>query len=457
MYFLGQKIDYFKPLRHCFDKKTLDKIEPSEEVQAMGWDKKRVIELIAYKGFIDPNYPNQIRTPDLLITLDKFTVSRIDSIHQPKMEVVEKVPVFYRDFAQQNRLTTTRKDRPEACVGWAEQDLMSNGVFVRKEGNNYFFQTDNFLFEVSHEVVLENLYLKDGRKITTINWTEEGCDIYTSKEKTTLTNEHIRWISFYVRNYDRLIPENVALHSKVPRSWFADSTSWTIHPSIWPQLEIEEEAQKDRLTQIWMEDIRSNGIVSARCGRSTKILGWRFLYVWDGFVLQEVKTPDDRVISDISFEGEGLLLNCQHRTSLTKSSPDCVTELVTGNKVSILPEEVVSRLTLHPHAIQRYEQRIDEHSVLSLILEDITQSVYHDSFVVEGAHNDERRKVETDRYGYVISDDMVISVWDKVFNRKKSKTRETFELKSKKKSTPSSTSPKMKHLEHMSELFKSIK
>jgi hypothetical protein len=109
----------------------------------------------------------------------------------------------------------------------------------------------------------------------------------------------------------------------------------------------------------------------------------------------------------------------------------------------MLPRKNLSTIQLHPHAIQRYEERIDEHSYLYTMLQDILNNVYLYGKVVSGAHNEERRKIETERYGYVLSDELVISVWDKKNAKKK---------KSKKRK-----SANMRHLDKMHSLFEQIK
>lgn len=445
VWLFGKEIPYFKPLRHEIDAAIKNKIEVSQELLNQGWTKENTIQLIMKKGFLDPNYPNYIRTAEYLITIQQFTVEKIEPINSQSKELKERLPVFYIDFAQNQSLVVNSTFANKGMFPlWVEEDLKADGKFLKKQDDIFYFSTRFFVYKISNDYELMEILEKETmEKIEEIRWFEDRAEIIINSQTIHLNNDYIQWLCFLIFSYDYTWSLSDKIPDKITNRIDELSLNWVIHPNVWKTLQVKSEEEKGFFLELFLSDWRKNAFIISQRDRKCEVVGWRFSYEWDGFILKSIYTPAKKVISTIEIKNNLLVLNQQVCTSLLKDRPEDITDLVEGNLVCMLTMKRLQQLTLHPHAIQRYEERIEENSLTFLMLQDIIYNVYHFAIVVDGAHTDERRKVETDRYGYVISDTMVISVWDKQNSKKKKK--------SKKKSS------RLKHLEHMSDLFNQIK
>lgn len=441
----GKEIPYFKPLRHELDSEILEKIEISQELILEGWTKESTLQLINRKGFLDPHYPNYIRTSEYLITIQHYLVEKIELINSQTKELKERLPIFYNDFIKNNTLTISDEFNKKGIMSsWVYEDLKLEGKFVKKEDNHFFFDTPHFHYEINGSFELINVFDRiENQSITRIEWNKTNCEVFTGSTGHVYENDYMDWLVF-LNTYQNFMWSPITEYPHKVNNRIDDlNSNWVVNPKVWKCLKVTSKEEKEVLLDLFKEDWRENAYIVTQKGQICEVSGWRFFYIWDGFILDSVLTSSGKQIENIKISDSCVLLNGEHYTTLEYKSPRLITDLLEGNLVCMLPRKNLSTIQLHPHAIQRYEERIDEHSYLYTMLQDILNNVYLYGKVVSGAHNEERRKIETERYGYVLSDELVISVWDKKNAKKK---------KSKKRK-----SANIRHLDKMHSLFEQIK
>lgn len=441
----GKEIPYFKPLRHELTDDILQKIEISQELTNAGWTKNSVLELINKKSFLDPHYPDYIRTSDHLITVQHYLVEKIDSIHTQTKELKERLPIFYNDFIKKNALTISDEWKEKgASPLWVLPDLKAEGKFITKIAELYRFETRHFIYDITKKFTLVNvLYKKKRVTAENIEWREGLFVVTTGYGDYSFRDGYTDWLFYLTQKRENPWTNFGSLPEKIAHQAEKLEYRLIINPKIWKELKITKEADMDFFINLFKSDWKNNSFAVAEKDGCSIWAGWRFRYTWDGFILEGVQTPCGNTIQSYEINGNGLYLNKSYSSDLSKVSPEVITDLTVGNLTQMIPEDSLQGIELHPHAILRYEERINEHSYLSVMLQDILKNAYHFGEVVNGAHHEDRRKIETERYGYVISNELVISVWDK--------------LNPKRKKTNRRRNRELRHLEHMIDLFDQIK
>lgn len=441
----GKEIPYFKPLRHELTEDILQKIEISEELTHAGWTKNSVLDLLNKKSFLDPHYPDYIRTSDHLITVQHYLVEKIDSIHTQTKELKERLPIFYNDFIKNNTLIISDewKERGASPL-WVLPDLKEEGKFTTKIAELYRFETRHFIYDIAKNFTLVNVLYKKKRGVAEkIEWQEGQCLVTTASGNYSFRDGYTDWLLHLTMKRENPWTHFSNFPEKIGDKAGILETQLIINPKVWRELKVTTGSDIDFFISLFKSDWENNAFaVSEKDGCYTWV-GWRFRYIWNGYILETVQTPSGSSIQSYEIKDGALHLNKNYSTELSKVSPEQITDLTVGNLTQMIPEESLNEIALHPHAVMRYEERINEHSYLSVMLKDILQNAYHFGEVVSGAHNEDRRKIETERYGYVISNELVISVWDKKNpKRKKTNRRRNRDLR---------------HLEHMIDLFDQIK
>lgn len=441
----GKEIPYFKPLRHELTDDILKKIEISQDLADAGWTKTTLLELLNKKAFLDPHYPNYIRTSDQLITIQHYLVEKIDSIHTQTKELKERLPIFYNDFIKTNTLILSDewKERGASPL-WVIPDLRAEGTFIEKKGEVYCFETRHFIYDINKNFEVIAILVKSTKSpIKTIHWQRESCCIETDLEQLILCDDYTDWLLCLLHQKENPWTCFKSLPEKIGDKVEQLQGQWVINPKIWKELSISSLEEQNYFVTLFKSDWTNNAFALHNKQGLSHWVGWRFRYIWDGFILDTIETPDGKKIQSVERKEGFLFLNDHYSTAITKPSPEVITDLTVGNLTRMIPEESLSGIELHPHAVQRYEERINEHSYLHVMLRDILKNAYNLGEVVNGAHNDDRRKIETDRYGYVISNELVISVWDK--------------KNTKRKKTNNRRNRDLRHLEHMINLFDQLK
>lgn len=420
---LGKEIPYFKPLRSEFSKDYLNQLDLSDKIIQEGWRKEEVINMILDKGFLDPNYPNHIRTSLYLITVENFMVTALEKINSIKAIKKEVLPTFFKDFIKNNQLNISNFKRENGFnMKWILEDL-EDAAFVEKVSELYLFETHYFIYKIDKSFKLQSLiYKANDLEVNKLSWIPDGVQLSFKGEDVILQEYHAQWLSFL--NIQEEVYLNMEYVENTPNKTkniieFLNG-DWMVSPKVWKSLNANG-PEKNFLLNLFFEDWNYNAYLIEQNGTHWKLKGWRFTYYWDGKILTHVKTANDVPIQKISVENGYLALNNVHKTKIGISSPELITDLVEGNFINMLPRESLDVLDFHPHATQRYEERIDIEKYTEDMIKEVVDNSYRSGIVVSGAHTNERRKIEADRYGYILSNNLVISVWDKKSNKKKKK------------------------------------
>lgn len=420
---LGKEIPYFKPLRSEFSKDYLNQLELSDKIIQEGWKKEDIINMILDKGFLDPNYPHYIRTSLYIITVENFMVTGLDKISNIKVIKKEVLPTFFKDFIKNNQLDISKFKRENGFdMKWILEDL-EDAAFIKKEEELYLFETYYFIYKIDKRYKLQFIYFKDNElAIKKIDWLQKGVHIFFENKDVIIEEYYAQWLSFLT--IQKEIYLNIEYVKDTPNKTkgiveFLNG-DWMVSPKVWKSLNTKG-PEKNFLMNLFFEDWNYNSYLIYQNGSQWKVKGWRFTYYWDGKILTHVKTSNDVPIQKIAVEDNYLVLNNIHKTKIGISSPELITDLVEGNFINMLPRNSLDVLDFHPHATQRYEERIDIEKYTEDMIKEVVDNSYRSGIVVSGAHTNERRKIEADRYGYILSNNLVISVWDKKSNKKKRK------------------------------------
>ena len=425
-WFLGEEVESFKPLRHVLRPYVLDKITIKEEI-------KKLINLedIKRKGFIDPNYPNKIRIEEKIIEMEEYEVSHIfpldkSSIEQGKEDIVKSK--YFKEFAKDRSLSLgdKYKDRKGFNLSWIQDDLKEKGVFLKSNGENLIFKTLYFSYEIDKDFFIQNILFEED-EVKEIQWKDDTCGIiFEDNTINTIKGEYIPWFS-YLNSGNKISWYYYANVGE--RVWdFISSIEYKIiiHPKVWEVFRNICDKDETYLKKLWMDDLKLNGVFYRLLNSKTNdciINGWRFMYVWDGIILKEVLTPEGKSVNSLVTDNQYLYVNKVLKTELKKDKPQEITDLIPGNFMSMIPRNRLNRLEILPHATQRYEQRVDETAYMCEISPQIHSDIYSYGIVVDGAHTTERRKVETKKFGYILSNSLIVSVWRKSGYKKRKKKK----------------------------------
>lgn len=440
---LGREVPYFKPIRNEFTREFLNKLEIETYLKEEGWTKDSIIDQIMTRGFLDPNFPNYIRTATHLISIDQFIIKSVEKISGKSKERKEVIPTFFADYIKNNNLFIHEKVQIEGVsIDWVLEDLWVEGRLKEKIQENFIFNTRYFSYTLSRDYQVLNIREIDSEDdIASIIWNENNMTVHSLTKINSYNGSYIDWLRFLNYNKELLWPNFKSYPYKVDDIVDNLTTNWVIHPKVWKSLGVDTQEGQELYLHLFKEDWRHNALITHQKGSMCVMTGWRFTYSWDGFILESILAPNKDSIQKITLQDTELIINSKHKTSLTVPTPLLITDLVEGNYIRMLPKSSLGVLEFHEHAIQRYEERIDDKQYLCNMIQDVLENSYRSGIVVSGAHTNERRKVEADRYGYILSNQLVISVWDKTSNKKK---------KRKKKSNT------IKHLEKIDSLFKSM-
>lgn len=440
-WFLGEEVVCFKPLRHILKRQILDKIKISEELET-----EIDIEEIKFKGFVDPLYPNKIRIADKIMELEDYVIVNIYDLAHVKNDLSllnENNIEYFKEFANDRSLSLSDeyKERVGFDLTWIEEDLKEKGRFVYCEGEDLVFNTFYFSYKMSNDLLIKEVLLNN-KEIQFIEWNNNRCDVYL-EDKTiiTLESDYIAWLN-YLNHKQKILWYYYSDEGEKVADFFSSvQDKIIIHPKIWNDLLSISNKDKTYLKELWIKDLTNNGMFQS-FEEDCIVIGWRFMYVWDGILLKKILTPEGKEIESIYVDEKYLYLNKELKTPLEKEKPSKITDLIPGNFVSMIPKNKLHLLDILPHATQRYEQRVDETAYICQITSEIHSDVYYNGKVVEGAHTSDRRKIETKYFGYILSDKAIISVWRKAGHKKKKP----------KKKLPSS----IKRMEKMKELFENL-
>lgn len=465
MWLFGKEVECFKPLRKVLDPNTLSKIEVDEKLILEGWTVEKIQDLLSFQGFLDPQYPNHVRTTSQILTFEGLNVIKIQEIKEYKQQLENNLIAanegnlytFFVDFSKNKPISIQNhlNDKTGIELDWIEEDLKATGTFIEKEENIYKFNTDYFHYKVTDKLEVVSVSWKESNaEISKIEWFENKVLVYIKEEIYEFSNDYFRWLTRIMDDnhfcWVNPFEQNEDERSFIRAGRYADGISdrWVEHPNIWDKLNINKESDKQFLRNLWQDDWKINGVyLSYENGRCV-ILGWRFLYVWEGLVLKEVLLPNEDAIHNLKIKEDEIIVNNNMSQTLLKNKPERVVDLIEGNAICILPRMTITALELHDHAIRRYEERVKD-DYLCIMMDKMLTDIYEKGRVVEGAHTEKRRKVETGKYGYVISDTYVISVWDKTkqVNQPKKKVKKTCSIKNNKR---------LRHLDRMKHLFDRI-
>lgn len=418
---LGKEIPYFKPLRSEFSKEYLEQLSLTEQVISEGWNKGEIINMVLEKGFLDPNFPDHIRTSLYLITIENFVVTHVDKINNVKVVKKEVLPTFFKDFIKNNTFNISRFKRENGFnVEWILEDL-EDAAFLRKEQELFLFKTLYFIYKIDKNYQLhEIVYHKNNLVVEKISWIPKGIIINFKESTIKIEEYYAQWLSF-LNTQNENFPNLEFIEdtpNKVTNVVEFLNGDWMVSPKVWNDLNAHGK-EKDFLLNLFFEDWNYNSYLMDMNGNQWKLKGWRFTYYWNGKILTHVRTANDKTVQKIIVENDYLVLNSHHKTTIHSPSPLLITDLVEGNYINMLPRESLDVLDFHPHATQRYEERIDIEKYTDAMIKEVVDNSYRSGIVVSGAHTNERRKIEADRYGYILSNNLVISVWDKKSNKKK--------------------------------------
>lgn len=422
-WFLGKEVPYFKPLKSELDKKDIYQLKISSSIESV--NEEEIYSNLYNKGFLDPNFPNYIRTSSQLFYIDNLEIKAIFNTKEiknfddlPKKEVL---PSHFVDFIKENKLISN-VEREGFSIYWMEEDLRYTGVFKSKKGNDSFiFETEYFIYEISDKYeIIDILHKRNNISITAIKWSG-NLAIMELIDSTIIQVEGVyaEWIYNLVSLEQEKAPK-VLTAAPINESGgiYDEHIRYNFHPEIINVFKLDSEREL-LFKELIEEDIQRNGIVEESHSGKFLIKGWKFRYIWSKGVLETIELPAKTKVQEVSWLEDLIVINKKVEIPRNQATPLKITDLYVGNRVSILPENSLNFLEFHPHAVQRYTQRIDSKAFLSQMLKDVIYNSYYYGEVVEGAHTSDRRKVETNQFGYVISDDLVISVWDKLSSKRK--------------------------------------
>jgi len=440
-WFLGEEVVCFKPLRHILKRQILDKIKISEELET-----EIDIEEIKFKGFVDPLYPNKIRIADKIMELENYVIVNIYDLAHVKNDLSllnENNIEYFKEFANDRSLSLSDeyKDSEGINLSWIEEDLKEKGRFVYCEGEDLVFNTLYFSYKINKNLKIKDILFND-KKVLSIEWNNELCNInLNDRTNVLLEGDYVAWLSYLNKEQKISWYYYADIGEKIADFFSSVQDKIIIHPKIWNDLLSISNKDKTYLKELWIKDLTNNGMFQS-FEEDCIVIGWRFMYVWDGILLKKILTPEGKEIESIYVDEKYLYLNKELKTPLEKEKPSKITDLIPGNFVSMIPKNKLHLLDILPHATQRYEQRVDETAYICQITAEIHSDVYNNGKIVEGAHTSDRRKIETKYFGYILSDKAIISVWRKAGHKKKKP----------KKKLPSS----IKRMEKMRELFENL-
>ena len=275
-------------------------------------------------------------------------------------------------------------------------DVRHTGLYDGADGR---FKTEMLHYQFEAGVLREISY--EGETVSDVRVEKEGVTIRLTDGRETFvqTPYSLWWAMEWRQQNDETFQPEFFIHANVLRSFG-----------------IKTKACYDFWMQIWYPDYTENGIIVEE-GTVKHCEAWRFHYTLEGNCLTDVKMPNGDKVRGFEILDDHPRMNGTYETRLSQTRPTRIPDLIEGNRVSLLSWESFSDMEMHAHSIYRYERRIAERKVseadIPTISKEMIETLYHQGIVVEGAHSKKRRKIETDALGFVITDGLIISLWNK--------------------------------------------